>query len=255
MSRTEITLFALSWVVLVAIIDYRTGYEISSSVFYLPAPMLVAWTIGRRAGILFSVVSACAWGIANNLAGAPFVAGVQVWNSFVRFSLFVVTVVLLTEFHGALSLAEELARTDPLTRLLNQRAFYEMLEQELDRARRYARIFTISYIDLDHFKLVNDRHGHAAGDEALLLVATVLSEHLRSTDFAARLGGDEFSFVLPETAESAAATKLAELQTLLNESMRAASLPVTFSIVALTFLSAPESVTEAIRQADQLMYS
>jgi len=87
---------------------------------------------------------------------------------------------------------ELLARTDPLTGLLNRRAFLDELKKELGRAMRHVEPVGLLYFDVDDFKSINDQHGHAKGDEQLQLIAKVLREALRGTDFAGRIGGDEF---------------------------------------------------------------
>ena len=95
---------------------------------------------------------------------------------------------------------ELMAHTDPLTGADNRGYFMERLGVELDRAKRYESIFCLVMLDLDHFKSVNDIHGHAAGDEALRSLCRVLnSSGLRSSDFFGRIGGEEFAIVLPET--------------------------------------------------------
>ena len=94
---------------------------------------------------------------------------------------------------------EELAATDPLTGCLNRRALGEALERELDRARRYSLVLTILMVDLDHFKVVNDTHGHLVGDTVLRQIGEVLRHEVRSVDAVARYGGEEFVVVLPET--------------------------------------------------------
>ena len=94
---------------------------------------------------------------------------------------------------------EVLARTDPLTQLLNRRVLVERLSQEVERARRYDGKITLLMIDLDHFKRVNDQYGHLVGDDVLRDVATLLKNALRAVDVVARYGGEEFVVVLPET--------------------------------------------------------
>jgi two-component system cell cycle response regulator len=97
-----------------------------------------------------------------------------------------------------------LAHTDPLTQVLNRRALTNHLVKELERARRYEAVMTMLMIDLDHFKLVNDRHGHLIGDDVLREVAAFLQATVRSVDLVARYGGEEFVVVLPETATAGA---------------------------------------------------
>jgi len=99
---------------------------------------------------------------------------------------------------------EALAHIDPLTQLLNRRALTAKLVTELERVRRYNAPLSILMIDVDHFKLVNDTHGHLAGDQVLEEIALLLQRAARSVDTVARYGGEEFVIVLPETGEQGA---------------------------------------------------
>lgn len=94
---------------------------------------------------------------------------------------------------------QEMVIRDDLTGLFNQKALYARLEQEVARANRYNRQLGFIMLDLDHFKLVNDRHGHQAGSAVLKQIAEVILGSIRNVDWAARFGGDEFCIVLPET--------------------------------------------------------
>jgi diguanylate cyclase (GGDEF)-like protein len=93
----------------------------------------------------------------------------------------------------------KLASQDPLTGMANRRSFDENLEAELERASRYGRALSILFIDVDHFKAINDDHGHTAGDNALKELSSVMRDCLRPTDFPSRWGGEEFVVLLPET--------------------------------------------------------
>ncbi|WP_178863925.1 sensor domain-containing diguanylate cyclase [Thiomicrorhabdus cannonii] len=101
----------------------------------------------------------------------------------------------------------KLATTDALTGLSNRRHFFEVANNEVERARRYDRSMACLMLDIDHFKQINDRCGHAVGDRALIEFAQALNKGLRQEDIVARLGGEEFSVILPEQAlEEAVAT-------------------------------------------------
>jgi diguanylate cyclase (GGDEF)-like protein len=97
-----------------------------------------------------------------------------------------------------------LAVTDPMTGALNRRGFYARAQQELARAARYGRPLSLVMVDADHFKRVNDTHGHDAGDRVLVAIVAACRRGMRATDAVARLGGEEFCLLLPETPSEGA---------------------------------------------------
>jgi diguanylate cyclase (GGDEF)-like protein len=99
--------------------------------------------------------------------------------------------------------------TDALTGLSNRRHFFPALEQELRRHRRYAHSLSVVIVDIDHFKQINDTHGHPTGDRAICAVGDVCRRLARETDLIARLGGEEFAILMPET-DAANASEFAE---------------------------------------------
>ncbi|PKU23842.1 sensor domain-containing diguanylate cyclase [Telmatospirillum siberiense] len=134
------------------------------------------------------------------------------WHKFlgvvVKIGALLTAVVLLLAHHLILRIRElsvtrdeleQMAQTDPLTGLFNRRQFWILGAREISRITRYDRPLSALAIDLDHFKKINDRFGHAAGDDALRWFAANLKASLRQSDVAARLGGEEFSVLLPET--------------------------------------------------------
>jgi diguanylate cyclase (GGDEF)-like protein/PAS domain S-box-containing protein len=159
------------------------------------------------------------------------------------------------QLQDALRREEEIARIDPLTQVANRRAFYELGEAELARARRYRHPLTFVCIDLDNFKRVNDTLGHTTGDAVLVSVAGALRRELRVTDILARMGGDEFAVILPETDPQSARVVLEKLYAGLLATIGANDWEVTFSIGAASFFVPPGSLEEALRFADDTMYS
>jgi diguanylate cyclase (GGDEF)-like protein len=100
---------------------------------------------------------------------------------------------------------EDLSLTDPLTGLGNRRAFDKRLQEEVERANRYGHPLSLALVDIDHFKIYNDTHGHPAGDEMLAKLGEALSDHLiRSSDLAYRYGGEEFAVIMPATTSAEA---------------------------------------------------
>jgi diguanylate cyclase (GGDEF)-like protein len=150
-----------------------------------------------------------------------------------------------------------LADHDPLTRLLNRRAFVTQLESEVARAVRYGRTFGLVVADLDGFKQLNDRFGHASGDEALVAFANVLVQSLRMPDDAFRIGGDEFAILLAEATEEDTRQVVARVEALLAQLAGggepwAANLSASFGSGAY-----PEDATDAqtlFRLADEALY-
>lgn len=153
---------------------------------------------------------------------------------------------------------QELTITDDCTGLFNARHLYKTLESEVYRSARFSYEFTVLFLDLDHFKHVNDTHGHLAGSKLLAEVGAMLKSRLRLIDSAFRYGGDEFVIVLPQTGKEAAlnvARRLLETfrQTyfLQHENLR---LNIRASIGLATFPEDARTTHEIIRQADEMMY-
>ncbi|BCR03245.1 hypothetical protein DESUT3_03140 [Desulfuromonas versatilis] len=241
---------------LLGVVDYLTGSEISFAFFYLIPVSFVAWFIGHRWVVFFSISSSVVWWGANFLAGETFSHPlIPWWNTGTRLGFFIVVGLLLARLRQLLEKEREISRTDFLTGALNRRAFYDLSTRELQRARRYRHPFTLAYIDLDNFKQVNDRFGHREGDQLLKVVAQNLAASLRSTDVVARLGGDEFAVLLTETGVASAEATLPKLREGLLAEMARFGWPVTFSIGVLVCEAPPSSVEEMIRRADDLMYS
>ncbi len=161
------------------------------------------------------------------------------------------------ELQIAKSKAEQQARTDVLTGLNNRRAFFEYAEAIAAQSRRYDHAYVIAMIDIDHFKSVNDRWGHEAGDEALVTVGRVISEGLRETDVIGRIGGEEFAVILPETA--------VEEGLLLAERLRAAieatvipspkaDIKLTISIGVASLDNHNRALEQVVADADAALY-
>jgi two-component system, cell cycle response regulator len=154
---------------------------------------------------------------------------------------------------------EALALTDPLTDLLNRRALTERVLTELDRARRYNSDVTLLMIDIDHFKRVNDTHGHLVGDDVLTEFAGLLQHAVRSVDVVARYGGEEFVIILPETGQPGAVAFAERIRERVEQHGFAQDeglkLAVTTSIGVATFPTPDvSSVEELFQKADQALY-
>lgn len=159
------------------------------------------------------------------------------------------------ELNTALETIRGLASRDELTGISNRRHLLEMLAHEFKRYQRAQAPFSIAMIDVDHFKQVNDRYGHQAGDQVLRSIAERVQASLRNTDCFGRYGGEEFMVILPQTPLSGARVKAERIRRDV-ESLRfpdiAPDFHVTVSIGLAEFHDA--SVDEATRRADALLY-
>ncbi|MFA9216421.1 MAG: diguanylate cyclase [Sphingomonadaceae bacterium] len=156
---------------------------------------------------------------------------------------------------------ERLATTDPLTGIGNRRRMTEQINVELDRARRFHRPLALLMVDIDHFKEVNDQHGHEAGDRAIVAVSKALASGVRSIDLASRFGGEEFVLLMPETelevACSAAERLRAEVAALRIEGDDGQPFSLTISIgVAQAELNSapPDTMSSLLIRADKVLY-
>ncbi|HVS28488.1 MAG TPA: diguanylate cyclase, partial [Solirubrobacteraceae bacterium] len=146
------------------------------------------------------------------------------------------------------------ARTDPLTKLLNRRGFRELLDLELERARRSELAMTVVVGDVDHFKEVNDRAGHRAGDAALQRIAHILESSKRRIDAVSRVGGEEFALILPDTDQGDALIVAERLRCALLDEFAGDALPITISFGIATFSDHGETAASLLHAADDALY-
>ncbi len=241
-------------IAVIAIVDYLTGTELRVyPLYYLPVAF-VAWYRGRPGALIAAVLCAAAWFDSNLLAGMRFSSN-WFWagNTIVQGLSFATVGILIATLRAALVREAGLSRIDPLTSLLNSRAFYEEARRMMALCRRKGRPITIAYIDLDNFKAVNDGDGHQAGDDLLRQIAGRLRASVRPSDVVARLGGDEFAILLPEVNPQEAAATVDRLRALLHEQASGRG-PVTASIGGVTFTSVPDDVQHMVSEADARMY-
>ncbi len=163
------------------------------------------------------------------------------------------------ERERALADAEERANNDPLTGLLNHRAFHRRLGEEADRAQREETSFAVAMLDLDNFKFFNDVYGHVVGDKVLLLVSDALRSTCRSYDIIARFGGDEFSLLLPGVTASTHTALEERLKADLNGIVYrpvegdndGAAIPINVSVGVALFPADAADRSEVLERADE----
>lgn len=152
----------------------------------------------------------------------------------------------------------ELVITDELTGLFNANHLHELLGYEIDRTRRYGNEFSLVFLDLDHFKGVNDTYGHLVGSRILSEFGRFIKQHVRSTDLCARYGGDEFVIILPNTSKQGAYTMVSNLRRLVSRnhfmSDTGERIKVTASYGIASCPVDADSKESLIKAADNAMY-
>ena len=246
----------LAGIAIIGGFDYLSGTELRVYPLYYAPISFFAWYERRTGAVVASIASTAVWVASNVFAGLEFShPALWVANAAVHGGSFLLVGLIIAILHRAMSEARSLSRTDPLTSLLNSRAFYEDAVPLLSLCRRHGRPVTLAYIDLDHFKTVNDRYGHSAGDALLGDIADAIRRTVRPSDLCARLGGDEFAILLPELAETEAATVLDRVRESVVSAAKATDPAVTASVGGVTFAAAPLSLETLVHHADELMYS
>jgi diguanylate cyclase (GGDEF)-like protein len=243
-------------VLVVAYVDYATGIELRVFPLYFLPVLAVALRFGRGPGLAAAAACAVAWALSNHLAGMR-VGRTDIFalNVLVMAVAFASVALLGAAQRRFLERERALSRTDSLTGVLNGRGFYEAAAVELARSARYRHPVTLAYVDLDDFKAVNDRLGHARGDAVLVAVAHALRRACRSTDVVGRLGGDEFVVLLPETDRAAAEAALGKLRSRTQEAASQGEARMTASIGSVSWATPPADVETLVREADQAMYA
>ncbi|MBK7971820.1 MAG: GGDEF domain-containing protein [Deltaproteobacteria bacterium] len=239
-----------------------SGFDIG-----IGGPLLVIMAAPAVSPTAMSAIVMCLLGVAiPNLAmlatGQPWLTVFSTNHYLVMGGALSMGIAILLERDArrAFSLEVELetaATTDPLTGVFNRRRFLDLAEAEVARARRYGHALSVIMFDLDHFKQINDRHGHHGGDQVLRVFPSRIDKHLRRNDTLGRLGGEEFAIVLPETDRGAAVAAAERVRA----AIAAATIPVGSTAVALTLSAgcaelAPDDpdFDALLRRADAALY-
>lgn len=233
-----------------------TGVADGSSFFYLWVVLYTFYFLSLRAALVHMAVLSLSYAIvlAVDRPAFPLVASwVTVCGSLTVTGVMVG--VLKQRVQALIEGLASAASTDPLTGLLNRRGFHELFEIELERARRGRRPLGIVVGDLDHFKEVNDRYGHSAGDRVLQRVADHLSAAARRIDGAGRTGGEEFALIVPDTDAEGAYALAERLRREVRETFASEEVSPTISFGIASFPRHGETAEELLRAADRAMYA
>jgi len=169
---------------------------ISVSYLLLPVKKANIFTFGYM-----SVLSLTAISHVAGLIHLPYKPLSYITMFFILFIIIYVGNSVIKETVETLYMLEKFAHYDSLTRVYNRRKLSQILQNEIERAKRYQRPLSILILDVDNFKEINDTYGHSFGDEVLKEIAKILKMNIRKTDYVGRLGGEEFILILPETVK------------------------------------------------------
>ena len=169
---------------------------------------------------------------------------------------------LLQSLFGQLTIALENKRlyteavTDSLTELYNHKFFKKRLREEIERTQRYHHPLSLLMIDVDNFKVINDRHGHQVGNKVLKAIADILKFNMRLVDISARYGGEEFAIILPETPLSGAKVAAERLRRVIENSVKVDKTKITISIGISSYekSNTQMAIEQFIKQADEQLY-
>ncbi len=250
-----INLAGLLLLVLIGIVDYLTGYEISTFIFFAIPIALVSWYGGNKCGYTSALLSILIWAYVDKINGHLYTAAfIFYWNGAVRLAFFLLVAYWMSLLNFQLIKLNQLASVDALTGCLNKFAFHQKCDNLLLLSQRFKQPISLGFIDLDNFKQVNDTKGHSTGDFVLGTIANTMMKSVRHTDIVARLGGDEFAILLPNTDIDSAKTVFENLRSQLANEVRQHQWPIGFSIGVVTFHTPSLNTDRAIGIADALMY-
>lgn len=206
----------------------------------------------RQMPTIVGTLAAVVWTAGEVLAVYPdYPLNAFVLNVFARS----VTLTVLGRVVAKLWKEREFSRKDALTDLANRLEFIERFEIEQARSARSGKPYSVLFMDIDQFKVLNDEHGHYEGDEALKELSRILRDNSRKGDVVARLGGDEFALLFPETAASAGEALGKRILLAAEHEFQQRGWPISLSLGQVTGSGDERQIDDLLREADGKMYT
>jgi diguanylate cyclase (GGDEF)-like protein len=232
--------------------------QFPTTVIFLPLYLIpisiLSWFVGKWNGVTASVLSTIMWLSAEIYSGGPYPESyIYYWNTFMCLGSFLTVSILISNMRFEMERVHGLSYTDTLTGVANPRAFHEIAQKEIDRARLTGQPFTLGYIDLDNLRAINDQLGFTIGDQVLQAVASNIQSNLRRSDLVARLGGDEFGVLLSNAGHESSREVINRIHHHLKNLVEDRAWPLTFSIGVLVCAEPPKTVDEILKLANELV--
>lgn len=254
-------LFAVALALLVAAAaDWVSGPLVSMSIAYLFVDCLAAWTLRERVGIAVVLLTVAIGTMINGFGFHPtiehhgFAPVVVLWNTSTRALAAIMIVLMVATLRHSIDQERWRASIDPLTHSLNGTAFRSRIDRAARLGQRRGARLLLLYMDLDGFKGVNDRHGHAAGDAVLRHFADEARARMRGEDLFARLGGDEFCALLVIEGEASPEQVAESLHARLSDALRTTGYAVTCSMGAVILeAGGAADIDRLLRLADEAL--
>lgn len=255
-SGTIIFLLGIILSLTIFYIDYKIfGPDITFTLVYLLPIVGVCWYTGMGYAIFISFLCVAEWSVIKfhlYIMDKDFI--IYIFNIVTKLFMYIFVIFLLTQLKKSLQKEKKLARMDHLTGAYNRHGFFELLELELYKMKRYSKPLTLAYLDIDDFKKINDRLGHSSGDKILIDFTKVIRKNIRESDIIARIGGDEFIILFPDMDYINAGIAIDKIKKTVCEMMENNSWGCSLSIGVGIFNGWDKSSDEMIQIVDQLMY-
>ncbi len=228
-----------------------------SSLIWINTYPVASFILKGKGGLIWGLVFLLAFSTVIGIKGFLLKEDINydyVADAYFSYILILLIIYFYEEIYERSKIAwKKLATTDKLTNCINRYAFEDILNREVERARRYSYSLSLIIFDLDNFKEINDNHGHLKGDEVLKIVADITRNHLRKTDFLCRWGGEEF-LILATYTDKRQAVQLAER---MRKAIESYDFGLPFRVTAsfgVTDLEPGDDIDSILARADKAMY-